>query len=108
MNSSSFSCRASLDRKSTRLNSSHHFISYAVFCLKKYQPTSSSEHPVGVHAVCGSNQIQHIGAQQLVAAGARESASHVRIQVRRTYFFFLNVRRARDFSPLPLPAPLRS
>src|SRR5574337_785639 len=25
----------SLDRKSTRLNSSHHSISYAVFCLKK-------------------------------------------------------------------------
>src|SRR5205807_10570299 len=24
-----------LDRKSTRLNSSHHVISYAVFCLKK-------------------------------------------------------------------------
>src|SRR2546430_17079546 len=32
------------DRKSTRLNSSHSQISYAVFCLKKkkkYQPTSS-------------------------------------------------------------------
>src|SRR6266705_3108096 len=27
--------RASLDRKSTRLNSSHRTISYAVFCLKK-------------------------------------------------------------------------
>src|SRR5258708_29326419 len=27
--------RASLDRKSTRLNSSHQIISYAVFCLKK-------------------------------------------------------------------------
>src|SRR2546422_4340381 len=26
---------ASLDRKSTRLNSSHGYISYAVFCLKK-------------------------------------------------------------------------
>src|SRR5207247_11108069 len=26
---------ASLDRKSTRLNSSHEWISYAVFCLKK-------------------------------------------------------------------------
>src|SRR5574337_1863074 len=25
----------SIDRKSTRLNSSHHSISYAVFCLKK-------------------------------------------------------------------------
>src|SRR5574341_2189747 len=27
--------RAALDRKSTRLNSSHQLISYAVFCLKK-------------------------------------------------------------------------
>src|SRR5207244_13579035 len=27
--------RASADRKSTRLNSSHQIISYAVFCLKK-------------------------------------------------------------------------
>src|SRR2546422_4273664 len=37
-------CRA-LDRKSTRLNSSHGYISYAVFCLKKkknktLQPTT--------------------------------------------------------------------
>src|SRR2546429_5686315 len=34
-----------LDRKSTRLNSSHGYISYAVFCLKKkkmYLPCSSS------------------------------------------------------------------
>src|SRR2546422_4515376 len=29
------SSRSSLDRKSTRLNSSHGYISYAVFCLKK-------------------------------------------------------------------------
>src|SRR5438105_14843230 len=28
-------CKASQDRKSTRLNSSHEWISYAVFCLKK-------------------------------------------------------------------------
>src|SRR5215204_7075800 len=28
-------CRAGRDRKSTRLNSSHTVISYAVFCLKK-------------------------------------------------------------------------
>src|SRR5258708_28736323 len=27
--------RSSIDRKSTRLNSSHQIISYAVFCLKK-------------------------------------------------------------------------
>src|SRR5256884_3788821 len=29
--------RAPIDRKSTRLNSSHGYISYAVFCLKKKQ-----------------------------------------------------------------------
>src|SRR2546428_5170137 len=31
------------DRKSTRLNSSHDQISYAVFCLKKKKPTSILE-----------------------------------------------------------------
>src|SRR2546430_8174838 len=31
---------ARADRKSTRLNSSHSQISYAVFCLKKKQPNS--------------------------------------------------------------------
>src|SRR5258705_13613124 len=31
-----------LDRKSTRLNSSHLGISYAVFCLKKKKPTQTS------------------------------------------------------------------
>src|SRR3712207_7078583 len=31
-----------VDRKSTRLNSSHANISYAVFCLKKKQPTRRS------------------------------------------------------------------
>src|SRR5258708_30416133 len=30
------------DRKSTRLNSSHQIISYAVFCLKKKNTTSSN------------------------------------------------------------------
>src|SRR5687768_18083524 len=32
---------AVLDRKSTRLNSSHGYISYAVFCLKKKRAISS-------------------------------------------------------------------
>src|SRR2546422_5043750 len=42
------------DRKSTRLNSSHGYISYAVFCLKKKKktssPTRSLENPQQVHA----------------------------------------------------------
>src|SRR5947208_13436769 len=35
---------ASADRKSTRLNSSHQIISYAVFCLKKKMYTDDSDH----------------------------------------------------------------
>src|SRR3712207_7749471 len=43
--------RAGLDRKSTRLNSSHANISYAVFCLKKkkilyYPPSTLSTPPL--------------------------------------------------------------
>src|SRR2546422_3147172 len=33
-----------IDRKSTRLNSSHGYISYAVFCLKKKKKTNFSPH----------------------------------------------------------------
>src|SRR2546422_3653056 len=33
---------ASVDRKSTRLNSSHGYISYAVFCLKKKKQKNST------------------------------------------------------------------
>src|SRR2546429_5177335 len=39
---------SNVDRKSTRLNSSHGYISYAVFCLKKhnimYRPTHQATH----------------------------------------------------------------
>src|SRR2546426_5872700 len=35
-----------LDRKSTRLNSSHLVISYAVFCLKKKKPSEKFTHSI--------------------------------------------------------------
>src|SRR2546427_7483762 len=38
------SARKSLDRKSTRLNSSHSQISYAVFCLKKKKTRGEAPH----------------------------------------------------------------
>src|SRR5258708_11190816 len=37
------------DRKSTRLNSSHQIISYAVFCLKKKKTTYAKYHRRQVH-----------------------------------------------------------
>src|SRR2546422_5876726 len=36
---------AKIDRKSTRLNSSHGYISYAVFCLKKKRGTNDDGRP---------------------------------------------------------------
>src|SRR5687768_18215633 len=37
-----------IDRKSTRLNSSHGYISYAVFCLKKKNKQQQERDPFGV------------------------------------------------------------
>src|SRR5256884_3161311 len=45
------------DRKSTRLNSSHGYISYAVFCLKKKKKCVTlitRHHTLSVHTICVS------------------------------------------------------
>src|SRR5258708_27180429 len=41
--------RSMVDRKSTRLNSSHQIISYAVFCLKKKNDTIPAEYVLLEH-----------------------------------------------------------
>src|SRR2546430_9760216 len=43
-----------IDRKSTRLNSSHSQISYAVFCLKKKKQTAAARHPRDLPAPRGT------------------------------------------------------
>src|SRR5256886_7395474 len=56
------------DRKSTRLNSSHSQISYAVFCLKKkktkhtYSPVTSScdNDKLRPHSTCSSHPLLHL------------------------------------------------
>src|SRR2546422_7651695 len=52
--------RGSRDRKSTRLNSSHGYISYAVFCLKKKKISFSHLIPFQTEAV--SDQTNEIRA----------------------------------------------
>src|SRR5437870_8947272 len=42
---------AIIDRKSTRLNSSHVAISYAVFCLKK-KNNRNAQHNTGIQTLC--------------------------------------------------------
>src|SRR5258708_27181543 len=53
---------ADADRKSTRLNSSHQIISYAVFCLKKKKKTQKTNrrHPTrACHEVLPSTTLTH-------------------------------------------------
>src|SRR5256885_8074123 len=47
------------DRKSTRLNSSHLVISYAVFCLKKKKPTTNTICPYNDFASTLTNCSSH-------------------------------------------------
>src|SRR3712207_7619787 len=61
---------ARIDRKSTRLNSSHANISYAVFCLKKKKITNI-ETRVSCHRVTRHYRASPIGRSQ-VAARQRE------------------------------------
>src|SRR5256885_5588732 len=48
-----------IDRKSTRLNSSHLVISYAVFCLKKKKPITVPLPPYRLKHCCKAFQVSH-------------------------------------------------
>src|ERR1035438_4979403 len=62
--------RSGADRKSTRLNSSHLGISYAVFCLKKKkEPTGGDE--------CETTDASHLRAQQCGGTEGRRGARPV-------------------------------
>src|SRR6266536_89865 len=57
------------DRKSTRLNSSHEWISYAVFCLKKTMLVGGHlRHLVRAEMRCGG--AEHVGALERTADAA--------------------------------------
>src|SRR5258708_18258662 len=50
---------SALDRKSTRLNSSHQIISYAVFCLKKKKPPRTSPTEPYISLCCAPRPALH-------------------------------------------------
>src|SRR3989337_1330070 len=83
-----------LDRKSTRLNSSHGSISYAVFCLKK-------------NNYCGkkcSHVQKRIGVFKQTPENleARRSCRNCDIALLQTYFFFFNDTATTEIYTLSL------
>src|SRR2546427_2607426 len=62
------------DRKSTRLNSSHSQISYAVFCLKKKKNNSNNEPSTAAEVTRrGKSQSNPTGADAGATPGARKN-----------------------------------
>src|SRR5256885_10116737 len=58
------------DRKSTRLNSSHHVISYAVFCLKKKRILEAAEAlPLNLRFLCKENSSAPEPLREQIASG---------------------------------------
>src|ERR1022692_4560494 len=92
------------DRKSTRLNSSHLVISYAVFCLKKKKKKITKK---------TKNKRRGDSMYQLHPATtqptSRDRSFHVLFFLLFVslifFFFFLNDGAPPDFSPFPPPAP---
>src|SRR6202789_749305 len=90
------------DRKSTRLNSSHYSISYAVFCLKKNRkppPTGSeSLRPVTLSAssaaMCARRKLQEM-------AQRRQAGRLTLLGPSGCSLFFLMIGRPRGFTLFP-------
>src|SRR3954466_2338653 len=96
-----------LDRKSTRLNSSHTIISYAVFCLKKNKnmakphPSSPVPTPLPPHSSSrGARVGRRGGADGVLGRGARHDQD-------AGLGFFFKDPAPPEISPLPLHAPFR-
>src|ERR1039458_3487736 len=101
--------RLIVDRKSTRLNSSHLGISYAVFCLKKKKnyktrPRSQKEQS---RALATHNHYRKSVCARLAALTRRSSWVHHRPSF-FCLFFFLMIRRPPRSTLFPYTTLFRS
>src|ERR1022692_939652 len=98
-----------IDRKSTRLNSSHLVISYAVFCLKKKKKKKEKkgqERTTSIDRVmCGSRMLTFASTQCVGCSPAHSSLSS---SVFVVFFFFLMIRRPPRSTLFPYTTLFRS
>src|SRR6266849_6733980 len=73
------------DRKSTRLNSSHEWISYAVFCLKNKKNRGSRREPPGC-----TSKMSKLRKKSAATWAARSSSRQVSSSERLPLLFFFN------------------
>src|SRR6202166_4664167 len=98
---------SSPDRKSTRLNSSHQAISYAVFCLKKKNNAplevwrhGTGDRPRRGHGLGGLARVN-------LAIGDHRRVPNSTFLYPDGFFFFLMIRGPPRFTSFPQPPPFR-
>src|ERR1039457_1930309 len=97
------------DRKSTRLNSSHLVISYAVFCLKKKKKKKKiTTHCVTKHAVITSRLRTHHSPCRYIAQCIAVRACFYFFSCFFFFFFFLMIRRPPRSTLFPYTTLFRS
>src|SRR3954465_1024910 len=95
-----------LDRKSTRLNSSHTIISYAVFCLKK-KPTGprGREHARGGARPRAQGRLARRATRRRRRGAGEGDGGRRRGRLAAPLFFFKE-GAPPEISPFPPPRPL--
>src|ERR1035438_5784705 len=97
-----------LDRKSTRLNSSHLGISYAVFCLKKNKSADDRQAP-GAAAADAGLASRAVLCPPRRSSFLRPTAAARKVGDKISVFFFFFLRRPAppelSFPPHPPPPP---
>src|SRR3954465_1394840 len=91
------------DRKSTRLNSSHTIISYAVFCLKKKKKTINNSKLHHAHSTLLAYRTTHAPPLSICHSIDSCLVSFYCSPLPFFFFFFFNDRAPPEIYPLPLP-----
>src|ERR1039457_6093949 len=97
------SCSA--DRKSTRLNSSHLVISYAVFCLKKNYTTARKQANIPPRTLTGDHVTQPRNCLRCLPARLPEHSEPPRRSSVLVFLFFISRGAPPNSSFFPLQPP---
>src|ERR1022692_2881606 len=98
---------SSIDRKSTRLNSSHLVISYAVFCLKKKKRKRTETVESSTVDFTYLTEVAN-DAASCAAMGTSRSSNSCVLHSPFLFFFFLMIRRPPRSTLFPYTTLFRS
>src|ERR1039457_143620 len=96
------------DRKSTRLNSSHLVISYAVFCLKKKNRKIHNAHPRPPLQIQTVTQAQPAPLPNTTVSKLSNPTRYIPNAAQFANFFFLMIRRPPRSTLFPYTTLFRS